>query len=844
MIWDTVLWAAALLAAAATATLAVDRWRPFAQSERWSSWLLAAAAAVAAAAFLRLLWAFVAADVSLQYVFLYTHTDLALRWRIAGTWAGREGSLLLWALDLAIVTAAMAWWHRRRASPDANEQTGRVWTRLVLAAATTAFLWAAAAQGTFAATPDFFLQGRPDGNGLNPTLKSAFILIHPPLMFVAYALATVPTAAVLGHLASGTDRWSRIGLSWSRLDWLLYTAAMGLGGLWAYYTLGFGGYWAWDPVEVANLLPWLALTVFLHAQLHHARHGGYRIIGPFLGLLPFLLTLFSTLSTRSGLWVSVHAFTDPTNAFEPDAPMRFLDILDVEPGLLVYVRLFLATLGVGLALWCLRLSRDLGSLRRAAPVFATLLAAFGALGAFSPRLALSLLFETAWRLTGGRVGLGLLALLFAAGILAALPALMAKEDGPARARRLDLRSLAAFAVTVLGLSLLVLFLAHMAAVNGWDTEFYEARLPWLATPALLGLMVLQTHALVGRRRSLALTAGLWLAAGAAALLVPQHRGGAYLLVLSAALVAVSLHRVRDAALAPGMDKRVRLGPTLLFAAALLDLWFWLAPPAALPDWMATWHIQAVAGPLAAYALWGSLRILAGVPPARSGHVYLLAGLLGGFGLAAPLALLGWLLARRSKAPVRAFDAAAWGRLRQAGLYGTHLAVAVALLAYAPSTYWKDTVQGDLADGGGLTAGPATLRLVGIDLDSEGPFVETVHARLRVERPGPDTELRVPLTWEPQVGAYFPHPGTLRTATGDVYVNLNSVHVASSPCSDARTVDAFQAASPPRLCSADVVDSVHVTAAWLPGVGLLWTALALFVLSMALVMAASSRLQAV
>jgi hypothetical protein len=850
--WDLVLWASAACAAAALVAGALGRVRPDPRHAALERRLLLTAAGLAALAFLRLLWAFVAAEVSLQYVFLYTHADLPLHWRIAGTWAGREGSLLLWAMDLAVVGALVAWRHARRAAADEAESTGRAWTRLFLSAAVLAFLAAAAAQGTFARTPDFYLQGRPDGNGLNPTLKSAFILIHPPLMFAAYALATVPAAAVLGHLASGSDRWGKVGLAWSRVDWLLYTFAMGLGGLWAYYTLGFGGYWAWDPVEVANLLPWLALTVFLHAQLHHARYGHYRIIGPFLGLLPFLLTLFSTISTRSGLWVSVHAFTDPTNTFEPDAPMRFLDILAVEPGLLVYVRLFLGTLGLGLALWCLRLSREAKALPRAAPAIAAVLAAVGALGAIAPRTALGLLFEAAYQATGGRPGLGLLGLLFLACVAAALPALVAKDDGPRRPLRVDLRTLAAASVAILGLSLLVLFLAHMAAVNGWDTAFYESRLPWLATPALLGLVVLQSHSIIGRRRSLLLAAAL-LAAAVVAHLVAG--GGAYLLVLSAALVAVSLDRVRRAALAPGMDKRRRLGPTLLFAAALLDLWFWLSPPSSIGgplDLHLVWPVQAVMGTVAAYALWGSLRMLAGAPPRAPGHVYLVAGLLAGFWVAAPLALVAYLLDQRhadARTPKR-IGRSDWSRLRLAGLYGAHMAVAVALLAYAPSTYWKETTTVDVGFNEPFAAGPFDVSLVGASpqTDASDPFADGASASFLVDGhgaldPGQDIDasgagqVQARLHWEPQVGAYFPHPSTLRTWRGDLYLNIDAVHVAESPCSGERTIQVYQGANPPQMCSADTIDRVTVQATWLPGVGLMWTALALFVLAMALTLAA-------
>jgi cytochrome c biogenesis factor len=842
-LWDIALWTACALAlGAALASLRgrLAAWQEGARTERR---LLTAAAGIAAVAFLWLLGRFIVADVSIQYVFLYTSTELPLHWRIAGTWAGREGSLLLWGALVAATTALVAWRHAAVPALDAQEERGRMWTRLFLALFAAAFLAAVAAQRTFAPTPGFFLQGRPDGNGLNPTLKSAFILIHPPLMFTAYALATVPAAAVLGHLVSGTDRWSRIGLGWARLDWLLYTFAMGLGGMWAYYTLGFGGYWAWDPVEVANLLPWLALTVFLHAQLHHARFGGYRIVGPFLGLLPFLLTIFSTVSTRSGLWVSVHAFTDPTNTFDPDAPGRFLDILEVEPGLLVYLRLFLGTLGIGLALWCVRLSREQRTLPRGSLAIAGVLGAFGVLGIVAPRLALALLFEASWKLTGGRTGLGLLALLFAACIAAALPALLAKDEADAtvRKRRLDLRTLAAYSVVVLGLSLLVLFLLHVASANGWDTGFYEDRLPVLATPALLGLFVLQSHSIVGRRRSLWLTAAVWAAAGLATLAFPSHREGSYLLVLSAALVAVSLLRVRDAALGPGIGKAQRLGPSLLAAAALLDLVFWLNPPSRIGwgDW--AWHpvfpVQVVFGFAAVVVLWTALRLLVGASPPRPGWAYALAALLGGFGIAPILALAGWLAQRRQPTTTAPLDEKAWMRLRQVGLYGAHLAVAIVLLGYAPSTYWKETSTFDLEVGDPLAIGPAELRLAGVDIEPDGPFAETILPRF--ERTDGAGELSGILGWEGQVGAHFPLPSTLRLWNGDLYLNVESVHVSESRCSGERTIAAYEAANPPRACAGDTVDRVVVQATWLPGLGLVWTALAIFVLSMAVILRASA-----
>jgi hypothetical protein len=834
------LWAASALGTTAVAMSALGLRSPGGRAARSVRPLLAAAASLTAVAFLFLLSRFIAADVSYQYVFLYTKTSLPLQWRIAGTWAGREGSLLLWAAWMAAVAWAVSRHHHRRPVDDQAEATGRAWAMLFLSAFSAALLWAVAVQDTFAATPSFFLEGRPEGNGLNPTLKSQFILIHPPMMFLAYALAAVPAAAALGHLASGTDRWSIVAMGWSRLDWLLYTVAMGLGGLWAYYTLGFGGYWAWDPVEVANLLPWVALTVYLHAQLHHARHGAYKVVGPFLALLPLLLTLFSTISTRSGLWVSVHAFTDPTNTFDPDAPGRFLDILAVEPGLLFPVRLFLATLGLGLALWCLRLARDQHTMLGASRAIAGLLAAYAAYAAVAPASALSLLFEASALIAGGNTGLGLMVVGFLACLLAASPALLGTHE-PAKPRagpRVTLPNLAYYAVLVLSLGLLVLFLFHAAAANGWSQEFYEDRLPFLAAPVLAGLVVMLGHGVLGRRRSVLVAGGALAAAGLAALAFPQHRAGAFVLVLSVAAVAIGLDKVRRAALPPGVAKPQWLAPTLLWAAALLDLLFWLDPPTRVGlgsvTWRPVWPAQFFFGSVAGYVLWQAHRILAGAAPRRPGHVHLLAGLLGGFFVAAPLALAAWLLHRRDGLAPGPLDAKAKARLRQAALYGAHLAVAIAFLGYATSTYWKESEVHDLGVGDTAEVAGHELVLDRIDVAAEPGTVFAATFDVVLDEDG--RQVGAEFGWEEQVGAHFPLPATLRRWSGDVFANVRSIDVAESACGPARTISAYQASAPPRACADGEVTSVQVELIWLPGLGIVWLALALFALYMGMLIA--------
>ena len=78
---------------------------------------------------------------------------------------------------------------------------------------------------------------------------------------------------------------------------------------WAYVELGWGGYWAWDPVENASLLPWLTMTAFLHSVMIQEKRGMLKRWN--LGLIvgTFLLSIFGTFITRSGVIASVHSFT-------------------------------------------------------------------------------------------------------------------------------------------------------------------------------------------------------------------------------------------------------------------------------------------------------------------------------------------------------------------------------------------------------------------------------------------------------------------------------------------------------------------------------------------------------
>lgn len=85
-----------------------------------------------------------------------------------------------------------------------------------------------------------------------------------------------------------------------------------MGGAWAYEALGFGGFWAWDPVENASLVPWLTLVGGAHLLLINRRKPTSAFTTLLLILSSFILVLYSTFLTRSGVLgdSSVHSFVD------------------------------------------------------------------------------------------------------------------------------------------------------------------------------------------------------------------------------------------------------------------------------------------------------------------------------------------------------------------------------------------------------------------------------------------------------------------------------------------------------------------------------------------------------
>lgn len=247
--------------------------------------------------------ALLAHDFSVSYVAQVGARSLPAWVTVVSLWSSLEGSILFWGLVLGIYVA-VATWRTANRFPDTIPFAIGVW---LLTAAFFSFLIAAPAQ------PFLTVVNPPiDGPGPNPLLQNHILMaIHPPFLYLGYVGMTIPfglacAALFAGRLGSDFIRLLRSSLL---LPWIFLTVAIMLGGWWAYEVLGWGGYWAWDPVENASLLPWLTATAALHSAIVMGRRGILKGWTVTLILATFLLTVLGTFMTRSGVFNSVHSFT-------------------------------------------------------------------------------------------------------------------------------------------------------------------------------------------------------------------------------------------------------------------------------------------------------------------------------------------------------------------------------------------------------------------------------------------------------------------------------------------------------------------------------------------------------
>jgi len=310
-----------------------------------------------------------------QYVYNYSNSDLSLGMLMSTFYAGQEGSFMLWLLLTAISGVALLEYTSKRG--DLEERVMMIFTLalsflLVMVApgmkSPFTMIWAnptyinlSNIHQSFLSLPflkDFLFTDQSTntslllmneklahllasngisvndfiafGKGLNPLLNNFWMQIHPPMLFIGFAMSTVPFSFAFAALIKNDYQdWVKSSLPWLLGGMMVLGLAIMLGGYWAYIILGWGGYWGWDPVENSSLVPWIVGVAGIHTMIIQQRTKSKDNPGRFiktnllLSILTYLLVLYSTFLTRSGVLgdASVHSF--------------------VSPGMMVYVLLIL-----------------------------------------------------------------------------------------------------------------------------------------------------------------------------------------------------------------------------------------------------------------------------------------------------------------------------------------------------------------------------------------------------------------------------------------------------------------------------------------------------------------------
>lgn len=258
-----------------------------------------------------------------EYYYAWQHSsnELPTHFIISCFWEGQEGSFLLWIFWHVVIGNILI-------------RTAKTWEAPVMAVVALAQIMLASMllgidfgdNFTIGSSPFSLLRDEieapifgmanylsniSNGTGLNPLLQNYWMVIHPPTLFFGFAATVVPFAYAIAALWKKryTD-WVKPALPWALAAVMVLGTGIIMGGFWAYEALSFGGYWAWDPVENASLIPWIILIAGVHVMLINKSTKNALVMTYILILVTFLLVLYATYLTRSGVLndTSAHSF--------------------------------------------------------------------------------------------------------------------------------------------------------------------------------------------------------------------------------------------------------------------------------------------------------------------------------------------------------------------------------------------------------------------------------------------------------------------------------------------------------------------------------------------------------
>ena len=254
------------------------------------------------------------------YVWQYSSNSLSFTYLISSFWAGQEGSFLLWLFFQGIFGIFILFGKSlHKDKTIAVVSVSQIFLLILLISLNPFELLRNTAVNS---NLDFFksqdyLQSILDGNSLNPLLQNFWMAIHPPILFIGYAITIIPFSITITYLISKEKQLINYIRKWTIASVLFLGLGLFLGGVWAYEDLSFGGFWSWDPVENASLVPWILLLASLHFLIVFRKNSSAHRAVVFTSLLPYIFVIYASFLTRSGLLrdTSAHSFGGDGKAY-------------------------------------------------------------------------------------------------------------------------------------------------------------------------------------------------------------------------------------------------------------------------------------------------------------------------------------------------------------------------------------------------------------------------------------------------------------------------------------------------------------------------------------------------
>ena len=258
-------------------------------------------------------------DFSLYYIANHSASSTPPMYKFASLWGSLDGSILLWNLVLSIYFYVYVKFYR--ASTELYDI--KIFAMIILFfngfTIFSSSPFSGCIQLASIGCQDFTLLPFQDlvlsefGRGPNPLLQNhPLMAIHPPILYFGYIGLVLPFVIATSELFNRykDENWIKIAEKATYFPWVFLTAGISLGAAWSYEVLGWGGYWAWDPVENVSFIPWLLATAFLHSSKTQIKEKTLISWNYVLACLMFLSVIFGTFITRSGVLISVHAFSN------------------------------------------------------------------------------------------------------------------------------------------------------------------------------------------------------------------------------------------------------------------------------------------------------------------------------------------------------------------------------------------------------------------------------------------------------------------------------------------------------------------------------------------------------